>query len=734
MTNSLQRMLLGGASLAGLAALCLASPALAQTPAQPASPAAQDGNLIDRVIITAERREQDAQDVAISATVLSGDALAEQGVGSLNDIQRVSPSIAINTFNRSTFVNIRGVGIAQSAPTSSPGVAYYIDGALIPHEQFIGQSFFDIGSVEVLRGPQGTLTGQNSTGGALYVRSPAPQFGVYNGYVEQTVGDYNWLKTQAAVNIPLGEIAALRAAIVSDSRDSFTTNIGASQSEPGSQDLVSARLNLEVRPDDAWTFNLRYENFDLQTDNNAVKRRNDVVSTDPFVIQEDARSFLNQSGYRLSGEVRWDVNDWMALRYLMSQQKGTTKDQTDGDRTTTALPRPLPPLPNNTNTGRVSFARTEFDTTIHEINLLSTDDGPLQWVVGAFYLDEDVPVDLLRDNTNTRDFVSTVRGSEIRTLAVNTSQSVFGQVSYAFNPQWEAIAGLRYSEDEQVYTRLASPGGIGTTSAESDEVTGRFALNFRPMDDILLYASASKGYKAGGVNLTLADPNFEPETNQVYELGAKTTLLDGALQLNGTVFQSDYQDIQLASLRAGLPTTQNAASGEATGAEIELIGVIGNFEVNAGLGWLDATFAENACINDTNAPPGTDPGCSTGNRLVPAGRALPFSPELTFNAGVQADFEFGNGMVLTPRLQFSRVSDQYATPFPSAITLVPERDLWDFRLTYEPTDNLILEGFVQNITDEVYIASQIQNSSSADGGIIYGAPRMIGVRARIAFD
>jgi iron complex outermembrane receptor protein len=731
MTTRLHRILLGGASLAGLAALCLAAPAVAQGAPQPA--ATEDDNRVDRVVITAERREQDAQDVAISATVLSGEALSEQGVNSLNDIQRVSPSIAINTFNRSTFINIRGVGIAQSAPTSSPGVAYYIDGALIPHEQFIGQSFFDIGSVEVLRGPQGTLTGQNSTGGAMYVRSPAPEFGEFNGYVEQTIGDYNWLKTQAAVNIPLGDIAAMRASIVSDTRDSFTTNIGASQSTPGDNDLVSARLNLEVRPADAWTFNLRYENFNLRTDNNAVKRRNDAVSSDPFVIQEDARSFLNQSGYRLSGEARWDINDWIALRYLISKQWGTTKDQTDGDRTTTALPRPLPPAPNNTNTGRVSFARTEFDTMINEINLLSTDDGPLQWVVGAFHLDETVPVDLLRDNTHTTDFVSTVRGSEIRTEAVNTSKSVFGQASYAFSPQWEAIVGARYSEDEQVYTRLASPGGVGTTSAESDEVTGRLALNFRPMDDILLYASASKGYKAGGVNLTLSDPNFEPETNQVYELGAKTTLLDGMLQLNAGVFQSDYQDIQLASLRNGLPTTQNAATGEATGAEVEVIGVFGAFEINAGLGWLDATFAEDTCINDTNAPPGTDPGCTTGNRLVPAGRALPFSPEITFNAGAQVDIAFGN-QVLTPRIQFSRLSEQYATPFPSAVTLVPERDLWDFRLTYQVTNDLTFEGFVQNLTDEVYVASQIQNSSSADGGIIYGAPRMIGVRARIAFN
>ena len=102
--------------------------------------------------------------------VFNGEELDRRGVTDLNDIQQVAPSIAINTYNRSTFINIRGVGIAQSAPTSNPGVAYYIDGQLIPHEQFIGQSFYDIGSIEVLRGPQGTLTGQNSTGGAIYVR------------------------------------------------------------------------------------------------------------------------------------------------------------------------------------------------------------------------------------------------------------------------------------------------------------------------------------------------------------------------------------------------------------------------------------------------------------------------------------------------------------------------------------------------------------------------------------
>ncbi|HEU4601997.1 MAG TPA: Plug domain-containing protein, partial [Steroidobacteraceae bacterium] len=150
---------------------------------------------LEEVIVTAERRVVSLQDVPASATVLNANALASQGIRNVIDLQQAAPSVAINTYNRSTFINIRGVGIAQSAPTSNPGVAYYIDGVFIPHEQFIAQSFYDIDTIEVLRGPQGTLTGQNSTGGAIYVRTPTPDFEKVSGYVDQTAANYDWHRT-----------------------------------------------------------------------------------------------------------------------------------------------------------------------------------------------------------------------------------------------------------------------------------------------------------------------------------------------------------------------------------------------------------------------------------------------------------------------------------------------------------------------------------------------------------
>lgn len=699
-------------------------PALAQT--QPAGGETGNGALSE-IVVTAERRVQSLQDVPISATVLTGEELQKKGVTNLNDIQQVSPSIAINTFNRSTFVNIRGVGIAQSAPTSNPGVAYYVDGVLIPHEQFIGHSFYDIGSIEVLRGPQGTLTGQNSTGGAIYVRTPEAKFSSVGATADVTGGSYNRLRGVVTLNMG-GENAAFRVAYVHEERDSYTKNIAANaQSHPGNLKMDAVRGQLSFRgADGKLKIDLRGEYFDVRSDNNAVKNRNDLVSTDPFTIEEDARSYQNQAGYRVSGEVRYDLSDAIATRALVSWQDGHTYDQTDGDRTATALPRPP-----SSNVGRVSNATTQFNTFISEVNLLSNDKGPLQWVIGGFLMDEKVPVTLLRDNNHTTDFVSST--STIITEAKNTSYSMFGQINYHATEKLELIVGGRYSWDKQVYTRIAVPGSGFTLPFVSEisthQLTGKLGVNYHVNDDTMFYVTASKGYKAGGVNLTPNTPNFLPERNFVYEAGFKSEFLDRHLRVNGDLFYSVYKDIQLSSLVGGLPVTQNALGGHAKGGELEVTGQFGGLSMNFGVGYLDATFSNSACISDTNAP-GTDTGCATNLRFVPQGRVLPFSPEWTVNGGIQYTVPVGD-IEVTPRIQWSHLSQQYATPFPSVNTLVPGRDIFDARVTFDLGKKYKLEGFVNNLTNKVYIATQIQNSSSADGGIIYGAPRTWGLRLRV---
>ena len=700
--------------------------------------AQQDGStILEEIVITAERREVNLQDTPISATVLTDQALIEKGIDNIDEIQQVAPGLAINTYNRSTFINIRGVGIAQSAPTSNPGVAYYLDGVFFPHEQFIGQSFFDLGSVEVLRGPQGTLTGQNSTGGAVYVRSPEPDSEATFGYIDQTAGTDGWYRTVGAINTPTGGPTALRVAAIYENRDGFVDNLGPSRGmDPGSSELQSIRVNWSAKPV-GQSYNIRYEYFDYQSGNIAVKDRQDT-NPDPFEISYDGRSYLNQEGYRFSAEGRWDLGSATQLRAIISDQSGFTKDQSDGDRSQE------PPRPG---LGRVSRARTDFETTIAELNLLSIGDGAVQWVVGGFYMTDDVPVDLFRDNNSTTDFNTS--NSTIRAEAENTSKSIFGQTDIKVAETVGLTFGLRYSEDEQIYTRLALPGPPPpgcfpcATTQESDEWTWRAGINLYPTDDTMWYATYSKGYKAGGVNLDPRQGFFEPEKNQVLETGIKTTIADGRLRINGNVFYSDYEDIQLASLLAlfgpPLPVTQNAASADIWGIEVEMLGSFDRLQLNAGFSFIDGSFAEDICINNTNADPTfVDPICvgqlgfPPGNERVNSGDDLPFTPELSFNAGVQYEMEFGSSLLI-PRFQFSYIDEQLATPFNTPNTFVEDRLIADAKLIFEPSESLMVEGFITNVFDEEYIASQIQDSSSADGGAIYGAPRQVGVRLKYDF-
>lgn len=349
---------------------------------------------------------------------------------------------------------------------------------------------------------------------------------------------------------------------------------------------------------------------------------------------------------------------------LTSWQDGYTHDQTDGDRgVAPAVPANLPTSGANTARfpGRVSVGETDFRTWINEVNLLSTDNGPVDWVVGAFALQESIPVALLRDNRNTTDFVQS--NSSIVTKAKNRSESVFGQANWSAKERLELFAGARYSWDKQIYTRFVLPGPPAppfTSTARSTALTGRVGVNYYAADETMLYLTASKGYKAGGVNLTPGSLHFEPEKNYVYELGLKTELFGRHLRVNGDLFYSDYQDIQLASLFQWLPQTQNAASGKAWGAELEIMGQFDALAFNFGVGYLDATFAKDVCINNTNNPAGTPALCpstspTSADELVPQGWPLPLSPDWTINAGVQYDIDFGD-WTLTPRLQWSHLS------------------------------------------------------------------------------
>lgn len=680
---------------------------------------AEGVTVLEEVMVTAERTAQNVQDVSIAATVLSGAQLDEQGINRIDDLQRVAPSMSLSNIGRSTSINIRGVGLLQTSPTSSPDVAYYINGVLIPHENSLLGSFYDVQSVEVLRGPQGTLAGQNSTGGAIFFRTTAPAFGKWSGYVDQTVADYDWHRTVGAVNVPLGEVVAARVAGVYDVRDSFTTNTG-SASQPGDLNYSGARADLAFRPVESLSANLRYEYSRSDNDNFAYQPFSAASGADPFVIAEDAISYNVQTGSRWDGELRYDLTPTLQARWISSRQRNDNDDLSDTDRSASLPTRGL---------GGVI---TSYRIWTHELNLISSGNETLDWVAGAFYLTDDATTRLLGYSTSAVVPLGQPTSNSYSETQTQ-SKSLFAQATYTLAPTWKLVAGARYSWDHQERTRLSGlpPFALGKSSTESAEPTGRVALNWEPADATLVYASLAKGYKAGGNNLLSSDPAFAPEKNRVAELGAKTEFMDRHLRVNTAVFTSDYDNIQVGSghFVSGSPLrwaiTQNSGKARSYGAELELAAVFDGLRMNASAAYLHSrTRADISLINVDHA---------SAIEVAPSGTTLPFAPEWTLNAGVEYEFALPVGS-LTPRVQVAHSSVQYATLFPSALTRIDSRNVWDARLTYRPDDAWRIEGFVTNFTDATYVAAINQGGTNAAGGRVYGAPRQVGLRLNLSFD
>jgi iron complex outermembrane receptor protein len=264
---------------------------------------------------------------------------------------------------------------------------------------------------------------------------------------------------------------------------------------------------------------------------------------------------------------------------------------------------------------------------------------------------------------------------------------------------------------------------------ETNQTTGRAGVKYFVSDDTMLYATASKGYKAGGVNVDPRAAPYEPETNKMGEFGWKTTLAEGRLRVNGALFYSKYDGIQLSALTPVgtppvlLPNTLNAAPAEMYGAELELTGQFDALGFNLGVGTLHSEFTETRVLTDSQ---------TNTNRPVPEGSTLPYAPKLTASAGVQYEFLIGSTS-LTPRVQATYIDEQLATPFRYAATTVPSHTVADVRVTWRPLEHLRLEGFATNVFDKTYIAVQVQDASSALGGYIYGAPRQYGLRATYDF-
>ena len=582
--------------------------------------AAQDNRpLLEEIIVTAEKRSESLQDLSQAVTALSGEDIDDRNITSFVDLSSIAPGVTVaRNEGFKTVIAIRGVGNeANQNAIANPSVSYHLDGIYVASPFALHTDFLDLERIEVLRGPQGTLFGQNSTGGAINVITQAPDTEEFSGKADITVGNYSLIRARGSVNVPISDTVALRASVASHNHDGFSRNIVLDQGLDQA-DSISARARLLWAPMENLRFNFTAQYYDENTNGAAQKGILDSTPNPRRLTQDWQSSYeLESQLYSLVAE--WDLPAF-TVRSLTSYQDDDIAIIRDNDRHD---------FVNLINQG-IFLLPAIFDpetnrqkTFTQELNLISSEPlfGRLDWTAGVFYLDTEVDI-LIREyidfNVDGTYGPGTVTVEEVLNFGGEVgfisdskperdSVSVYGQGTFHLTDSLRLVAGLRYTDDE-VYSEVTNffgRGGTAILEIQSEKLTGRGVVEFDLNDDTMVYASFTRGFKPGGSNLTYGRediiapivvlPTFEDETVDAWELGIKTDFADNRVRLNAAAFYYEYKNLQYQATDPELfeGGVGNLPESEIYGAELELLAFItDNFTVDARLAWLETEISE----------------------------------------------------------------------------------------------------------------------------------------------
>ncbi len=624
-------------TLAMSAALAVTSFAAAPVLAQDADGANPSR---ETITVTARRREESIQDTPVAVTAFSADALEKLGAADITNLQAATPNVTfvVSRGTNSTLTTfIRGIGQQDPLWGYEQGVGLYVDDVYVARPQGAVLDIFDIERIEVLRGPQGTLYGRNTIGGAIkYVTrrldTEAPTF-----RTKLNVGSYNQLDYTLSGSTPVSDTFALGAAYARYTRDGYGKNLW-SGADHYNKDVEAFRASAEWTPTDTFFARLAYDQ--TEDTSNAKHGFRRVVGQDGEPVLDDIydtragvgdRNEVNTKGVSLTAE--WEANDWLTLKSISAYREGDTPfTPIDFD----ALPEPDFDVP----------ARYRDDQFTQEFQALFA-KGPWSGVAGVYYLDSNAAgefdVILQEVAPGFAAALSAITAGDVD----KTSIAAYADFTYDFNEQWSVSFGGRYTEDETVAdirnelwfglgTGTFDPSNTSSVLASvrtnlvdltrtDDKFSPRLSVSYKPHDDLSLYASYSQGFKSGGFDprgRSDLDPSgrvqagFEPEVVDSYEIGAKGTFFGGALVANTALFFADYSDQQII-LQQGADSdadgindtfqslTLNAGSSEYLGLEAEGTWFINDaLSANFALGWIDAELTEVIAPDPVTGLPG----------------------------------------------------------------------------------------------------------------------------------
>lgn len=710
-----------------------------QARAQQAPAAAGPGEATTgEIVVTAQKRAENVQTVPISMTAISGKNLADKAVKTLSDLQFASPGLSVTNAGLTQSVNIRGIGLASGSPNAANGVATYVDGVFQPPIVSAGD-YYDLADVEVLRGPQGTFVGSNSTGGAIFINSQSPQLGKFGGYGQVGGGSYDALYAQGALNVPIGDTLAVRLALNEQRHDSYFTDHGVYHNKPDRLDELGSRLGINWQPAPWYQATFKLEQLTKETGGYAYQPVPGTTYatgySEPSIRDLDYNSPTSNNERAIQGtlEQHFILPDGITIKSITAYQNKQIHNLYDVDATSAA------------GSTEDQFVREKEYT--QEIDILSPTSGRLSWIAGGYFQRNRIDV-IIEDGAFP---------THILVQNKKTTLGGFGQVSYNISDDLTATVGLRYSTykvdgsgDVKIGAGIPGFPATGLVVADTggkeqdDAVTGKANLDWRFAPNNLLYAFAARGYKPGGINSETE--NFQKETVWNYEVGWKSTLLDGRVKTQVDAFYNSYDDFQFDTVNTatGQGAVQNVPTATIDGFEAQAQGKFGHLRLDGSLAYVHSrlgtyTVIDQAALLGATLEPQckagqTPPACTDymqpGVTKTITGASNLFSPDFTFNGGAQYAFDLGSGFTITPRINYAYQTSQDGSPARDPFYVIKARGLLSALLTVEKQD-WMLQFRVTNATDEKYVSGY--SISGAAGSQFYGAPREFAVLLRRDF-
>jgi iron complex outermembrane receptor protein len=724
---------------------CVIASALATTPARGQQSQAPDaGDAFNEVVVTAQRVAEPLSKTPLAVTAISGDSLRSQGVTDPTRLGEHIPNVSIDRAN-GLQITIRGVTSTDGTEKGDPSAAFLLDGVFIARPQVQEVSFFDIDRVEVLRGPQGTLYGRNTTAGVVNVIANRPTRS-FEAAVNTALGNFGTRQLDGMVNLPVNSVWALRGAVSYDERDSYLrTNPGDSHTIDPFKKNISARLQALAAFSDTLTLLLRADYARLRgtPGGNSVRGTNFYDLTDPqnpayiggssdrertITYNLGAQGDLRNSTWGLSSELVWDLGT-LEMTYVGSYRRFRRDED----------------LPVNVGVSVAGAFAGHYWQNSQELRFATRGSRRFKAQFGGYYFKERSGIRFY-----IFDLVAPVYGFP-QDPTIAESYAAFGQGTYSFTEQLRLTAGARYSHDDKsrvggtvmqqtlTFNPATDSKLQNSAAATFEKTTWRIGLEYDLNDRSLLYGSVATGYKAGGFNdgceagtvtrglacnqpRPLAQLYYQPETLTAYELGVKTRLAQNLLQLSAAAFHYDYENLQLSTVAnyGGGPaqTTTNAAKSTVNGLELEAtLAPNARNRIELGATYLDATY-------DDYFPRGV------GTPPDYSGRDLDRSPHSTLSAGYAHTWPAANGASIVAGVR-SRWSDSYvvtafATP---AQYRQPSYHKTDVTLTYTAhDDNWYVQAFAKNLENEIVVTG-----ADSYANITPGDPRTFGLRAGFRF-